>query len=35
VQPGQPSGAFADGAASGFNYYRVTHEVRLEHVSLP
>ena len=35
VQPRQPSGAFADGAAGGFNYYRVTHGVRLEHVSLP
>ena len=34
VQPRQPSGAFADGAASGFYYYRVTHAVRLEHVSL-
>ena len=35
VQPRQPSGALADGAAGGFNNYRVTHEVRLEHVSLP
>ena len=34
VQSGQPSGALADRAAGGFNDYRVTHEVRLEHVSL-
>ena len=35
VQSGQPSGSLADRAAGGFNNYRVTHEVRLEHVSLP
>ena len=34
VQSGQPSVAFADRAAGGFNDYRVTHGVRLEHVSL-
>ena len=34
VQPRQPSGAFADGAAGCFNDYRGTHVVRLEHVSL-
>ena len=34
VQAGQPSVALADGAAGGFNDDRVTHSVRLEHVSL-
>ena len=34
VQAGQPSVPLADGAAGGFNDDRVTHSVRLEHVSL-
>ena len=34
VQTGQPTIALADGAASGFYDDRVTHSVRLEHVSL-
>ena len=34
VQAGQPSIALADGAAGGFDDDRVTHSVRLEHVSL-
>ncbi|CFR76417.1 Uncharacterised protein [Mycobacterium tuberculosis] len=34
MQPRQPSVAFADGAAGGFNDDRVTHGARLEHVSL-
>src|SRR6185437_3271588 len=34
VQTGQPSVPLADGATSGFNDDRVTHSVRLEHVSL-
>ena len=33
VQAGQPSLALADGAAGGFDDDRVTHSVRLEHVS--
>ena len=33
VQAGQPSVALADGAAGGFDDDRVTHSVRLEHVS--
>ncbi len=34
MQAGQPSHALADGAAGGFDDDRVTHSVRLEHVSL-
>ena len=34
MQAGQPSVPLADGAAGGFNDDRVTHSVRLEHVSL-
>ena len=34
MQTGQPSVPLTDGAASGFNDDRVTHSVRLEHVSL-
>ncbi len=34
VQAGQPSVSLADGAAGGFDDDRVTHSVRLEHVSL-
>jgi hypothetical protein len=33
VQARQPSVPLADGAASGFDDDRVTHSVRLEHVS--
>jgi hypothetical protein len=34
VQTGEPAIALADGAAGGFDDDRVTHSVRLEHVSL-
>ena len=34
MQARQPSIPLADGAAGGFNDYRVTHSARLEHVSL-
>ncbi len=34
VQAGQPAVPLTDGTASGFNDDRVTHSVRLEHVSL-
>ncbi len=34
MQAGQPAVALADGAAGGFDDDRVTHGVRLEHVSL-
>jgi hypothetical protein len=34
VQTGQPAAPLTDGAAGGFDDDRITHEVRLEHVSL-
>jgi hypothetical protein len=34
MKPGEPTIALADGAAGGFDDDRVTHSVRLEHVSL-
>ncbi len=34
VQSGQPTVALADRAAGGFDDDRITHDVRLEHVSL-
>ena len=35
VQSGKPATALSDRASGGFDDHRITHAVRLEHVSLP
>ena len=35
VQPGKPATALSDRASGGFDDHRITHGVRLEHVSFP